>query len=116
LNTTIGENLGQALINLRKDEEDLRLSADAICITQQDNVEKSWQVELMGDVFNTALLTYVWLRPTPGDHDESSAQALDMILEIGKSCKDTKSWATYGQTMGYSLLARLFWGNKEDLS
>jgi hypothetical protein len=87
LNTTIGENLGQALINLRKDEEDLRLSADAICITQQDDVEKSWQMELMGDIFNTALLTYVWLRPTPGDHDESPAQALDMILEIGKSCK-----------------------------
>lgn len=48
--TTIGENLALAFTHLRKDDEDLRLWADAICINQENDIEKSWQVQLMGDI------------------------------------------------------------------
>jgi glycine cleavage system aminomethyltransferase T len=48
--TTTGENLALAFIHPRKDDEDLRLWADAMCINQEDDFEKSWQVQLMGEI------------------------------------------------------------------
>jgi hypothetical protein len=96
LSTTVGENLGKALFHLRKDDEDLKLWADAICINQHDDVAKSSQVRLMGDIFKTADLTYVWLGPTPGDHDEKVAQALEAFIKIGNRAKAAECWVTYG--------------------
>lgn len=46
-----------------------RLWIDAICIDQKDNVEKDWQVTLMGDIYNRASNVRTWLGS--GDSSDS---------------------------------------------
>lgn len=60
-NSSIRRNLHQALTHLR-DETDMRtLWIDAICINQTDDAEKSWQVQLMGDIYRRARRVLIWL-------------------------------------------------------
>jgi hypothetical protein len=87
---TIGENLAWALFHLRKRDEELRLWADAICINQEDNVEKACQVQLMGHIFKKATTTYVWLGPTSGNWDGNGIHVLDVISYIGDRARQTK--------------------------
>jgi hypothetical protein len=42
---------------------------DAICINQQDNMEKAKQVMLMGDIYRQAQEVIVWLGPATADSD-----------------------------------------------
>ncbi|XP_014551768.1 hypothetical protein COCVIDRAFT_112031, partial [Bipolaris victoriae FI3] len=50
----IGPNLFSALYNLRSREKPLFLWVDALCINQQDDAEKSWQVAMMADIYRHA--------------------------------------------------------------
>ncbi|KAM7214368.1 Heterokaryon incompatibility protein (HET) domain containing protein [Rhypophila decipiens] len=50
----IGRNLHAALMVLRLPDVSRRLWADAICINQQDDHEKSWQVAIMADIYRHA--------------------------------------------------------------
>lgn len=52
--TTIGPNLLLALVNIRKPDEEVCLWVDALCINQDDAVEKSWQVKLMARIYARA--------------------------------------------------------------
>ena len=61
-------NLFSALRRLRKPDVERDLWIDAICINQEDNAEKSHQVQLMGTIFSMATDGIMWL----GDYIEPS--------------------------------------------
>ncbi|KAI0114388.1 heterokaryon incompatibility protein-domain-containing protein [Nemania sp. FL0031] len=56
-------NLAQALASIRDSDAVAYLWADAICINQQDDKEKSSLVQHMGEIFANAKLVYAWLGP-----------------------------------------------------
>jgi hypothetical protein len=58
----ITKNLADALFAVSQDtSEPIWMWADAICINQSDDSEKSVQVELMRDIYRTARMVHVWL-------------------------------------------------------
>lgn len=59
--TEVTRNLCQALIDIRHENEDVILWADAICINQTDDNEKSEQVPLMREIYSKASNTIVFL-------------------------------------------------------
>jgi hypothetical protein len=77
--TTVGANLGSALRHLRDKELKLTLWADAICIDQSNNDEKSAQVRLMAMIYKSASEVVVWLGPAA----ECSDDAMDVLAEVG---------------------------------
>jgi hypothetical protein len=54
-------NLHVALAVLRHRDHDVFFWIDAICINQNDNAEKSSQVQMMRDIYAKATRTHVWL-------------------------------------------------------
>lgn len=71
----ITSNLASALRHLRYTDRPRPLWADAICINQQDDIEKGHQVGLMAQVYQHASCGIVWL----GDGDEETRIAFLMI-------------------------------------
>jgi Heterokaryon incompatibility protein (HET) len=57
----VGDNLLDALIRLRKPEEERILWIDAICINQQDIPERNRQVRIMPHIYTRAQMVLVWL-------------------------------------------------------
>ena len=76
-------NLASALRHLRDKELALTLWADAICIDQDNNDEKSVEVQLMAKIYKTASQVIVWLGPA----GEGSDAAIDALAEIGKEAE-----------------------------
>ncbi|KAM7183351.1 Heterokaryon incompatibility protein (HET) domain containing protein [Naviculisporaceae sp. PSN 640] len=72
-------NLNDALKRLRKRDQGRTVWADAICINQEDTVERQHQVEMMRDIYSHATTVHVFM-------GESSASKL--ALEHF----DTKNW------------------------
>jgi hypothetical protein len=61
-------NLFRALSRFRRRSESLVLWVDAICINQNDDVEKLHQIDLMRDVYSSAREVMMWLgEPNAGD-------------------------------------------------
>lgn len=52
---------------------------DSLCINQNDDLEKSRQVPLMGKIFRTAANTFVWL----GEKNEDSDKAMAFLDYLG---------------------------------
>ena len=67
----ITENLSAALFHLRLADRLRVLWVDAICINQQDLVERSHQVTLMRDTFEGAENVIVWLGEDTGDANDA---------------------------------------------
>ncbi|PQE06682.1 heterokaryon incompatibility protein [Rutstroemia sp. NJR-2017a BBW] len=88
-------NLEIALQHLRHPEQKRFLWADALRIDQQNSSEKSWQVQLMGDIYRKASSTIVWL----GKNDPEIDQAYD-LLELFMQEKYTIESATEQQWIG----------------
>jgi hypothetical protein len=76
---TIGANLGSALHYLRR-EEPLILWIDAVCIDQENEIEKTDQVQLMFQIYKRSAETIVWLGPA-GPHTNV---AMEIMKELGK--------------------------------
>ncbi|KAK4228083.1 heterokaryon incompatibility protein-domain-containing protein [Podospora fimiseda] len=57
----VGENLFSALLALRDPHLDRIVWIDAICINQEDNTEKGYQVQTMARVYAQARGVVVWL-------------------------------------------------------
>jgi hypothetical protein len=68
-------NLETALQYLRYPDNDRVLWIDAICINQDDNVEKSKQVPLMGEIYGRAFNVLVWL----GELDPAARMGFDLL-------------------------------------
>ena len=77
----ITENLSAALFHLRLADRLRVLWVDAICINQQDLVERSHQVTLMRDTFEGAENVIVWLGEDTGDANE----AFEMLRNMESS-------------------------------
>ncbi|KAH8743732.1 heterokaryon incompatibility protein-domain-containing protein, partial [Hyaloscypha finlandica] len=74
-NFCVRENLWLALQHLRLEAEIRMLWIDAICINQQDKLERGHQVSQMGIVFRRASKVIVWL----GAADDTSALAFRFL-------------------------------------
>lgn len=84
LEVLVTHNLYLALESLREDT-DIILWVDAICINQNDFQEKNHQVAFMGDIYAYAQMTKVWLGPA----DNTSAATVTKITEIGRHISDS---------------------------
>jgi hypothetical protein len=73
----IGPSLYSALRHLRHSTRgQIRLMwADALCINQEDIPERNAQVRIMGDIYNTAASTVIWL----GEADEYVTRAFGCL-------------------------------------
>ncbi|KAF4629775.1 hypothetical protein G7Y89_g8367 [Cudoniella acicularis] len=79
-------NLWDALLRVRKDEQFVTLWADAICIDQGNDLERSEQVCLMKSIYEKAVSVMVWLGPASNDSDNLMAAVNDVgkqALEAG---------------------------------
>jgi len=97
-------NLYAALRNLQREHEDTVLWIDAICINQNDNVEKSWQVQQMGDIYQQAIMVVIWLGPA----DDTSNIAMEKLARFGEQVKQeniVRLWEYRLQMTN--------WGNRE---
>lgn len=73
-------NLEAALRHLRKNEEPITLWVDAICIDQADDVEKSHQVQHMGDIYKGASEVIIWLGQAKPEH----SKIWNQLKELGE--------------------------------
>jgi hypothetical protein len=63
------ENLEAGLRHLAREDETVTLWVDALCINQNDPVEKSVQVGQMGEVYSKATSVICWLGPAAENSD-----------------------------------------------
>ena len=84
LPVTVTKNLAKCLQSLRHytishaqilDQPPSKIWVDAVCINQQDLLERSQQVHLMGDIYSSARNVVIWL----GEGTEYTDYALDMM-------------------------------------
>lgn len=75
--TLVTTNLEAALRRIRQIEESVFIWVDAICINQNDDVEKSSQVKRMSRIYSWAWMVYVWL----GVSDERSSMAWNLMKQ-----------------------------------
>lgn len=71
----ITKNLHSALLHVRQESSIITLWVDALCIFQDDKLEKSQQVQIMGDIFRTATNTFIWL----GESSENDQIVIDYL-------------------------------------
>ena len=76
--TRIGRNLWEALYNLRHEEEEQLLWADAICINQHDLAEKARIVPQMSLIYRRASVVIIWLGP----HEAPQATVLNEPVDL----------------------------------
>lgn len=77
---TVGGELYSALRRLRKEDEDLRIWVDAICINQSDIEERNLHVKMMGEVYGKAQTVRVWLGEAVGI-EEMAMRCLEGVNE-----------------------------------
>lgn len=85
------QSLDRALRRLRLPDRVRILWADAVCINQKDNVEKSSQVSLMGEIYGAASKTVIYL----GQEADNSTSALEMLVKIGQVDFKTKDFSRF---------------------
>ena len=74
----ITKNLALALHALRLKDRARCLWVDSVCINQEDMLDKSRQVAMMGAIYKSATQVVCWL----GEADESTRYALDTFRNI----------------------------------
>jgi hypothetical protein len=72
---TVTRNLFDALKALRYADKTRLLWVDALCINQDDTIDRTTQVNLMAEIYKNALRTVVWLGPATS----KSILAMDML-------------------------------------
>ncbi|KAI1421441.1 heterokaryon incompatibility protein-domain-containing protein [Xylaria sp. FL1777] len=69
----IGQSLNSALRNLRRKDRPIRLWVDALCINQDDIIERNHQVQQMRSIYSSASETLIYLGDEMGGNVEFSA-------------------------------------------
>lgn len=67
----ITKNCRDALLALRNRFGFLSIWVDAICINQEDNIEKASQIPLMEEIYTWSYAVYVWLGPSCDKSDRA---------------------------------------------
>ncbi|KAH6710905.1 heterokaryon incompatibility protein-domain-containing protein [Leptodontidium sp. MPI-SDFR-AT-0119] len=75
----ISANLDRALRRVRRTEQDLYLWVDAICINQDDAIEKEYQISLMLQIYRSARRVVVYLGEQ-SDHSELLPEFFDTTI------------------------------------
>lgn len=83
---SIRANLESALRHLRQVNEPLSLWADALCIDQENVLEKTHQVSMMGRIYSACRRVYIWFG------DPGSAPAENVTTMPIKQVNDTLAW------------------------
>jgi hypothetical protein len=73
----VTENLGAALIHLRSATSERTLWVDAICINQDNILERNEQVRQMGSIYEQATGVIVWL----GRYSGNAQLAMDFVRD-----------------------------------
>ena len=82
----VTQSLGSFLKRQRDDSEANQfLWVDAICINQDDDHEKSYQLALMRDIYDTATELLIWL----GDEEQPHSRGLELLGKYDKNPDDT---------------------------
>jgi hypothetical protein len=76
---SVTRNLHSALKHLRYEKTVRIIWIDAICINQSDDEEKSWQVQLMSEIYQRASFVSIWLGPA----DATSDKVMDFLNILG---------------------------------
>jgi hypothetical protein len=71
-------NLAAALQNIRRDNEDVNLWVDAVCINQANDVEKYAQIRLINRIYTEATSVRVWLE----DRSLDASLAFDLLKSL----------------------------------
>ncbi|EMD58540.1 hypothetical protein COCSADRAFT_185606 [Bipolaris sorokiniana ND90Pr] len=74
----VTRNLKQALRALRLPDRDRLLWVDALCINQNDDVERGRQVRIMGQIYQNCVRDLLWLGP----ENAQISRAMRLILKI----------------------------------
>lgn len=102
----IGGNLESFLRHRRQREQCVVLWVDAICINQQDDVEKSLQVQAMGLIYSLSARLSIWLGAPSAD----STLAMNALLEISHDNPFSKLRVPLEESAAIeSLLRRPWW-------
>jgi hypothetical protein len=76
----VTDNLFAALQVLRHEEMRRLLWIDALCIDQENNEEKSWQVLFMREIYSKATRVQIWL----GEESEESYRAIEFMQDVAR--------------------------------
>ncbi|KAK1749909.1 heterokaryon incompatibility protein-domain-containing protein [Echria macrotheca] len=90
----VTSNLFGALRTVRSSSTPKTLWADAICINQNDNRERSTQVQFMRHIYECAVRVLVWLGPE--DADDETAVGLINFLSANRGTADVESCRELG--------------------
>jgi hypothetical protein len=82
---SVTQNLHGALLRLRRSDQIRKVWIDALCINQNDLVERSHQVSFMKDIYSRAKHVVVWLGP---DEAGQAALATSIINSTVESMKE----------------------------
>jgi hypothetical protein len=80
----IRTNLHSAFRHLRRQREDRILWIDAVCINQEDNIEKNHQVWMMKRIYESADQVVIWL----GEAIEHTGRAFEKLKEAAEYIKN----------------------------
>jgi hypothetical protein len=75
----VTSNCYSALRHLQAKNGTFDIWVDAICINQKDQDEKMHQINLMGDIYSQASITYVWLGPG----DAATDRVASFLCRVG---------------------------------
>lgn len=93
----ITRNLYGGLKRIRVCDKPIRIWIDAICINQQDDVERSVQVAMMADIYARAEKVLVWLGNSTEEKEDLAM--LDLLERIKKRTErikpSKKSWGIH---------------------
>ncbi|KAK4208496.1 heterokaryon incompatibility protein-domain-containing protein [Rhypophila decipiens] len=101
----IGSSLAAALVHLRRKHKRVTIWADALCINQQDDEEKNWQVELMTEIYSTATHVHAWLGPRfDDDADDVSTicDAFKLVPTVAGLLRRSNSAQTFADETSWS--------------
>ncbi|KAK4451556.1 heterokaryon incompatibility protein-domain-containing protein [Podospora aff. communis PSN243] len=91
---SIQKNLHSALSQFTRENRSTCLWADAICIDQTDEEEKSHVVQHMGDIFSRASRVIAWLGPVEPSMEPSQPGQSDLIDHL--ECLGSLFWKKSG--------------------
>lgn len=93
----ITSSLHEALSQMRRKWLYIVVWADAICINQSDNAEKSQQVMRMGDIYSKASRLFIWLgNPVTASDADVTVDTMEKVGKMAESCLENRqvAWDT----------------------
>ncbi|KAI1335731.1 heterokaryon incompatibility protein-domain-containing protein [Xylariaceae sp. FL0016] len=88
----VPRKVAEMLRALRHDWKPVLLWIDFVCINQNDNDEKSHEIQLMRHVYHRAMSVIVWLDPLP-----DSIVAIEVLVEMARNIQFGGMTASQGQ-------------------